>query len=544
MSCATGPGAGKTSAPASSETIFLGNVIVAGHEQQPRRNAAVLVSEGRIVAVEDAARLRAKHPAAQVVNFGDATILPGLIDAHGHLYGLGLSLDTVNLVDTQSFDEIGQRVRARAQENANHDWLLGRGWDQNDWPVQEFPTAAMLDAFVSDRPVWLKRIDGHAGLANSAALRAAGVTKESKDPDGGRVIRDADGNPTGVFVDEAMGLVEHAIPPVSFETRKRRVLAAAEDIARHGLTGMHDAGAEADTIRAAMELIDEGRFPIRVYTMLTDDEALLREWFARGPMPDYKGHLTVRAVKLYGDGALGSRGAALLAPYSDDPHNSGLLIASPGHIEDVTRRAIAAGFQVNTHAIGDRGVRTVIESYERGGVKPEHRFRIEHFQVAALDDIPRAARDGIIASMQPTHATSDMPWAEARVGHDRIKGAYAWRSVLGAGGRLALGSDFPVEDVNPFFGIHAAVTRQDRKGRPPEGWYAEQDLTLAEALRGFTLDAAWAGFAEARLGSIEAGKLADFTVVEGDYLASPSSQLHAAKVKATVVGGKIVYGAQ
>src|SRR5438477_406632 len=385
--------------------------------------------------------------------------------------------------------------------------------------------------------------DGQAGVANTAALRAAKITRDTKDPEGGRIIRDASGNPTGVFVDAAQELIESKIPEPSFEVRKRRVLAAANRVAENGLTEMHDAGADGDTIRAVMQLVDEGKFPIRLYTMLTDEAKLLDAYFAKGPMIDHGGRFTVRSVKLYADGALGSRGALLLEPYSDDPGNSGLMVTKPDHMVQVARQARARGFQACTHAIGDRGVRNVIESYEAAGVTPADRFRIEHFQVVAPADFARTTHDGIIASMQPTHATSDMPWAEARVGPERIKGAYAWRTVLNSGARLALGSDFPVEDVNPFFGIYAAVTRQDQKGWPAGGWYPDQKLTLAEALRGFTLDAAYAAFEESSRGTIEAGKLADMTIVDGDFFAMPPSDLFKTKVRYTVVGGEIVYSA-
>ena len=385
-------------------------------------------------------------------------------------------------------------------------------------------------------------MDGHAGVANTAALRAAGVTAATSDPEGGRIVRDANGNPTGTFVDAAMSLVDTKVPPPSPELRKARVLAAAQTIAANGLTEMHDAGADASTIAAVRQLIDEKKFPIRLYTMLTDDAALLDTWFRSGPQIAYGNRHTVRAVKLYADGALGSRGAALLAPYSDDPGNSGLLVSRPEHLAEVAKRAHAAGFQVNTHAIGDRGVRNVIDAYEQAGAAAKDRFRVEHLQVVAPSDFPRLVRSGIISSMQPTHGTSDMYWAEARVGPERIKGAYAWRTVLDSGGRLALGSDFPVEAVNPFFGIHAAVTRQDQKSWPDGGWYPSQKLTLAEAIRGFTLDAAFAAFEEPSRGTIEPGKLADLTIVEGDLFAAPPAELFKTKVRMTVVGGEVVYG--
>jgi predicted amidohydrolase YtcJ len=526
----------------TNQTIFIGGTVAAGPQQTPQKNVAILVSDGVVQEVGSPDALRATHANARVVDASSATILPGLTDAHGHLYGLGLALDIVHLAGASSYEEVIARVKAHVAEVPAGEWVRGRGWDQNRWPVKEFPTAGPLDAAISDHPVWLKRVDGHAGVANSAAMHAAGITRETKDPEGGRIIRDAAGNPTGVFIDEAQSLIESKIPAPSFAVVKQRVLKAAQNIAENGLTEMHDAGADAETIRAVRELVDENRFPIRVYIMLTDDRQLLDDWLPRGKLIDHGGRMTIRAIKLYADGALGSRGAALLAPYTDEPSNKGLLVTPPEHIGEVAKRARAAGFQVNTHAIGDRGVDIVINEYESAGVTPQDRFRIEHFQVVAPNDFARVAKDGIIASMQPTHATSDMPWAERRVGPDRIKGAYAWRTVLNLGIHLPLGSDFPVEDVNPFFGIYSAVTRQDHEGNPPGGWYPEQKLTLAEAIRGFTSEAAFAAFEESSRGTIEPGKLADFTIVEGDFYAAPLSELWKTKVKMTVVGGKIVFG--
>jgi predicted amidohydrolase YtcJ len=523
-------------------TIYTAEHVAAGKDQLVSTGRAIFVSGGVIRDIGPRNELVRRHSDARLIDAGDATILPGLTDAHAHLYGLGLSLETVSLVDTTSYEEVIARVRERARTTPQGEWVIGRGWDQNDWAVKEFPTVAPLDAAVPDRPVFLRRIDGHAAIINTAAMRAAGITAATPDPPGGRIVRDARGEPTGVLVDEAMDLVERVMPPVTAEQRKRRVLAAAREIARNGLTEIHDAGADAATIAAVRELIDQNQFPIRVYSMLSDSEALLRDWFARGPLMSHGGRLTVRSVKMYADGALGSRGAALLAPYSDDPGNSGLMIASVEHLTDVARRARAAGFQANTHAIGDRGVRNVIEAYEAAGVAAADRFRIEHFQVVALDDFSRVARRGIIASMQPTHATSDMYWAERRVGPERIRGAYAWRTVLNTGSRLALGSDFPVEAVNPWFGIHAAVTRQDQKAWPEGGWYPDQRLTLAEAIRGFTADAAYAAFEEDSRGTIEIGRLADFTIVEGNPYTTPPADLYKVRLKYTVVDGEIVFG--
>jgi len=541
LACAPVQPPADTAPMTNSGMLFIAGTVVAGPDQTPRKNYAVYVENGVIRDVGPAADLQRSHPRANTVAVLDATILPGLTDAHGHLYGLGLSLDVVNLVATQSFDEVVARVKERASRASAGEWVIGRGWDQNDWAVKEFPTKDALDAAVPDHPVFLRRVDGHAAVVNTVALRAAGVTAATKDPEGGRVIRNAAGEPTGVFVDAAMDLVEDVIPAPSPAQRKARVLASALAIAANGLTEMHDAGIDGATIIAVRELIDEKRFPIRVYAMLGDNDALLNTWFNSGPLVEYGGRLTIRSVKLYADGALGSRGAALLEPYSDDPGNSGLMLARPEHLADVASRARAKGFQVNTHAIGDRGVRNVIDAYTTAGVSAGDRYRVEHLQVIAPTDVPRLVARGIIASMQPTHATSDMPWAERRLGPERVKGAYAWRTVLNAGGRLALGSDFPVEDVSPFFGIYSAVTRQDHEGNPPGGWYPDQRLTLAEAIRGFTKDAAYAAFEESSRGTIEPGKLADLTIVDGDLFAMPASELYKANVRYTIVGGEIVY---
>ena len=527
-------------APAS-EVIFAGGTVLAGPKQTPQVNWSVVTASGLIVDVGPTDAIRTAHPEARVIDVHGTTVMPGMTDAHGHLYGLGLSLDTVNVVGAPSFQDVVARVRERAQRAAPGEWILGRGWDQNRWADKQFPTAAPLDAAITDHPVWIRRVDGHAGVANSAAMRAAGVMAATPDPEGGRILRDPSGRPTGVFIDGAQQLIDSKVPQPSAQLRKARLLEAARKVAENGLTEMHDAGAEQATITAIRELIDEHKFPIRVYLMLTDDAELLNSWLTHKPLIGYGGRLTVRSVKMYADGALGSRGAAMLAPYSDDPTNTGLLVSKPEHMLAVARRARAAGYQVNTHAIGDRGVRNVLDAYEQAGAKPADRFRIEHFQVVAPSDFSRLAQHGIIASMQPTHATSDMPWAEARVGPERIKGAYAWRTVLNSGARLALGSDFPVEDVNPFFGLYSAVTRQDQQGNPPGGWYPDQKLTLAEAIRGFTADAAYAAFEESSRGTIEPGKLADLTIVEGDLYVMPPSQLFSTTVRYTVVGGDVVY---
>jgi predicted amidohydrolase YtcJ len=532
-----------SSAPQASDRLLVvrNATVLGGPALERLEQNAIVVRDGRIAWIGADSSLPAWAAGGETIDASGMTVLPGLVDAHAHIAGLGAALDTVDLVAASSYEEVIERILEDSRDKPSGEWILGRGWDQNDWPVKEFPDAATLDRSVGNRPVWVVRIDGHAGLASSAAMKAARITAQTPDPEGGRILRNADGTPTGVFIDTAMDLVARVIPPPSRQVRRARIVEAARNIAGRGLTAVHDAGVDQDTIQLMRELIDAGELPIRVYVMLADDNELLDYWFNRGPLLDYGDHLTVRSVKLYADGALGSRGAALLAPYSDDPSNSGLMIASSAHVARRSQAAMTAGFQVGTHAIGDRAVRNVIDAYASAGVRPEQRFRIEHLQVVSPEDFSRLSGLGIISSMQPTHATSDMPWAEDRLGADRVRGAYAWRTVLDAGSRLALGSDFPVEQVDPFLGIYAAVTRQDAEGAPAGGWFADQRLTLEEAIRGFTLDAAFAAFEEDRRGTIEVGKWADLTIVEPEPRATAPGLLPATKVRYTIVNGRLVH---
>jgi len=525
--------------PSTGLIIAAGHVIT-GDLRGTLRDQAIVVRNGRIAAITSIEEARRTAPELTVLDARGLTVLPGLTDAHAHIESLGKALETVSLVNTSSYEEVIARIKKRAAETPKGEWIIGRGWDQNDWLEKVFPDAKSLDRSVPDHPVWVERIDGHAGLANSAAMRIARITASSEDPSGGKILRLDDGSPAGVFVDAATDLIDRAVPTPTRAVRKRRIQQATRTIAGYGITSVHDAGVDQTAIELFQELADEGALPIRVYLMLSDNAKLLQEWFARGPLVDYKGLVTVRSVKLYADGALGSRGAALLEPYDDEPANSGLLLTSAEHIRDVSHRARAAGFQVNTHAIGDRAVRMVLDAYEKAGVVPADRFRIEHLQVIAPDDLPRLGSMGIIASMQPTHATSDMPWAGSRLGPTRVRRAYAWRQVLASGGRLALGSDFPVEEVNPWLGIHAAVTRQDGNGQPEAGWYPEERLTLDEAIRGFSADAAYAAFQERDAGTIEPGRRADFTLIAND-LDQQTKSLRQVVTRFTITGGRVVF---
>ena len=532
-----------TPEPSAQADLVLHNAQIYTVDDTQPTAEALAVSEGRIVMVGASAEVLAAYPEAEKVDAGGRTVIPGLIDAHAHLMGLGTARLRADLVGTATLDEVLARLRAFEATLPDEAWLTGRGWDQNDWPEKEFPTAADLDDAFPDRPVWLTRIDGHAAWANTAAMQVAGLDaiRDMADPEGGKVIRDAQGEPTGVFVDAAMGAVSRHQPSLTEEQLDQALQLAIEETKRLGLTGVHDAGAGRSTVERYQRAIDEGRFDIRVYAMV-GGRGQSFEHYCNNHVLDYGDKLTLRSVKFYMDGALGSRGAALLAEYADDPGNHGLLRTTPEAFTDDVRAALDCGYQINTHAIGDRGNRVVLDGYEAAGITPEGRHRDEHTQVVALDDIPRFAELGIIASMQPTHATSDMYWAEDRVGPDRIKGAYAWRSFLDQGTPLAFGSDFPVERANPMLGFYAAVTRQDAFSWPEGGWYPDQRLTREEALRGFTIDAAYAAFQEDHLGSLSVGKHADFVILSRDIMTVPPPDILEIQVVATYLGGEKVYG--
>jgi predicted amidohydrolase YtcJ len=507
---------------------------------------ALAVKDGRVLFTgSDREALALRGPATTVVDAGGHTIVPGMVDAHAHLLELGLTLRQVNLVGTRSYDEVVARVAAAAKNAAPGTWILGHGWDQNDWGDTRFPTHDALSRAVPNNPVYLTRVDGHAGLANAAAMRAAGVTAASKDPSGGRVERTATGEPTGVFVDNAKGLVERVIPEPSHEDMRRALAAAIAESHRYGLVGVHDAGESRATIDLMEEMAKAGDLPFRLYVMIGDDSAALAHYMTIGPRSAlYDNHLWVRAIKLYADGALGSRGAALLEPYSDDPKNNGLLVSAPAHLEAVAERALVSGFQVATHAIGDRANRVVLDAYEaalKAHPTADHRFRVEHAQIINHDDIPRFAQLGVIPSMQAVHQTSDMYWAGTRLGAGRLLGAYAWRSLLETGVIIPNGSDFPVEAVNPLLSFHSAVSRQDADNWPVGGWMPEQRMTRDEALKSMTIWPAYAAFQEQLMGSLSPGKLADFVILDRDIMTVPERDILGTAVLATYIGGKAVY---
>jgi predicted amidohydrolase YtcJ len=509
-------------------------------------NGAMAISEeGEIVALGDSEPMLRTFPEARQVDLEGKPVLPGLIDSHGHLAGLALSYTRANLAGTKSKVEVISRLHEFEATLAEDAWLLGRGWDQNDWPEQDFPSRQDLDVEFPNRPVWLRRIDGHAAWGNSVALAQADRDLSGDwQPEGGAIHRDEKGQPTGVFIDHAMSLVDSAVPAISREVLSAALDQASQTLNALGLTGVHDPGIDRATVELYLEKIRAGKFPLRVYAM-ADGMNETTSWLCEnGPIDDPSGRLVMRSVKLYGDGALGSRGAALLEDYSDDPGNRGLLFVSQQQMEANMRRIMACGLQIGVHAIGDAGNRQVLDAYEKLIAElPDNpgRHRIEHAQVLDLADIQRFARMGVIAAMQPTHATSDMYWAVDRLGGERSRGAYAWRSLLDSGATLAFGSDFPVEEVNPMLGIYAAVTRQDMQGWPEGGWYPEQGVSREEAIRAFTLDAAFAAFMEDETGSLEVGKRADFIVLDRDILEVPAGEIFQILVEQTWLDGKPVF---
>ncbi|WP_020651887.1 amidohydrolase [Massilia niastensis] len=501
--------------------------------------------QGRIIAVGASAEVAAKAPHARRIDMGGRTVLPGLIDAHGHVFGLGQQLTQLDLSPSTSLAGAIKSIAGYAQANPAHAWIRGRGWNQENWKLGRFPTAAELDAVIQDRPVWLERVDGHAGWANSRTLALAGITKSTPDPAGGKIVRDANGEATGVLVDAAQELVTRVLPPQTEAEGRTMLDRSLQEIARMGLTSVHDAGVGVAEDRLYRAYADGGKLTARVYGMIGGTDKDFDELAKNGPLKTYgKDMYALRAVKLYSDGALGSRGAALIQPYSDEPHSHGLLFYKTARMDAMMAKAMRKGYQVNVHAIGDAGNRQILDIYKKelGATNSAaQRHRIEHAQVVAPGDIPRFKSLGIIPSMQPTHATSDKNMAESRVGPERIKGAYAWRSFLHQGSRIACGSDFPVESPNPFYGIHAAVTRQDAGGQPVAGWHPDQAMSLKEAFRCFTLDAAYAGHQENTLGSLETGKQADFIVIDRDLFRMPTYDIHKTGVLETWVAGRQVF---
>ena len=524
------------------DRLLTGGVV---HLPAGPQRLEIAIADGRLLALvppADAAPWR--RAAGQVVDLAGAHVFPGMTESHGHLVGYGAALEQVDLEDATSLDEVVRRVRQAAVRLPPGAWVLGWGWDQNLWSDKRFPTNQTLSAAVVEHPVLLRRVDGHAALANTRALAAAGITRVTPDPPGGRIVRDADGRPTGVILDTAQALLDRVIPAATAADIERRVLLAGRHLTAFGLTEFHDAGTTAPELAVLRALHAAGRLPLRVYVMLaTNDDDFLDGELALGPRVSRDGMLAVRAVKLFADGALGSRGALLSEPYSDDPATRGIEVTPEARLADVVHRAAQAGFQPCIHAIGDAAVTMVLDIYERElGVRGDAlRPRVEHAQVVRPEDVPRFAEDGAIASVQPAHCIADMPWAPARLGPVRIAWAYRWQSLLAAGARLCLGSDVPVASPSPLLGMWAAVTRRTPQGTPPGGWNPAERLTPAEALAGYTGWAAYAAFEEDWRGRIAPGYAADLTLLDRDPTADDPAAFLQAKVLRTVVAGRDVF---
>ncbi len=498
---------------------------------------AMAIRNGRILATGTSEAISASYRAERHKDLKGAFVYPGWIDAHCHFYGYGLSLNAVDLMESSSVEEIIERIKLHRKTHSGP-WITGRGWDQNDWTEKAFPTRQMLDQHFPDTPILLRRIDGHAAWVNSKALELAGITGKT-DVEGGEVVLE-EGKPSGILIDNAIGLVRDLVPPPGLEEQTRALKAAQEKCFSLGLTSVCDAGLDKATVLLIDSLQQSGELLMRISTWLAPTEENFRHFVDKGPVQNER--LSINTIKLFADGALGSRGARMLSDYSDDPGNRGLLITDPDSLEAYCRRAYEHGFSIATHCIGDEANRQTLKRYAKilGGPN-DRRWRIEHAQIIHPDDFHYFADYAIVPSVQTTHATSDMYWAGDRIGPERMKGAYAYRKLLEQNGWLPNGSDFPVEYVNPLFGFYAGVVRKDRAGYPSGGFQMVDALTREEALRAMTIWAARASFEEAFKGSLEAGKLADFVITGTDLMKAPEDSLFAIPVEATYSGGKLVY---
>ncbi len=531
-----------------ADTVYLNGTIYTVDDKNPKASAMAVKGDKFIYVGSDTNAKKYVGSGTVVIDLKGKTILPGLIDAHIHFSGVGeakMRLDAF----WKPKQEILDAVAAAYKKGNKGDWIEGRGWNQEVWTPAVFPTKEDLDKVSPDSPVYLGRTDGHAGWVNTKALEIAGITKNTPNPQGGEIIKDANGEPTGILVDTAKGLVTSKIPPLSKEKMLDALQRAQEEMLSNGLTGGHDAGCDLAMIDTLKGLYESGKLYVRLYERLRIPDgstSLHEEFYAKGKQIGlYNNLMTVRGIKISVDGALGSRGALMLAPYSDRTDGwLGNLRVPEDRLYEQVKRASQAGFQVSTHAIGDAGNRIVLNAYEKVLKEmpdPNHRYRVEHAQIVALEDIPRFAKLGVIPSMQAVHATSDKNMAENRVGPERIKGGYAWRKFLNTGVVIPNGTDAPVELVNPFHGLFAAVTRQSRDGKPPGGWYPEDKMTREEALKSYTIWSAYAAFEEKIKGSIQSGKLADFVVIDKDYMNCGESEIKDIRPLQTVIGGKIVY---
>ncbi|MER0441917.1 amidohydrolase [Emticicia sp. W12TSBA100-4] len=518
--------------------LIVHNAVVYTVDNQFAKAEAFAIKGGKFLETGTSKNILAKYTAKQKIDAKGKPVFPGLYDPHSHFLGLGQMLSQCDLVDTKSYTEIIERLQKFEAQHKGDRWLIGRGWDQNDWDVKVFPTKELLDKAFPNKPVFLTRIDGHAAVVNSKAIELAKISPASK-VNGGDV-EVMDGQLTGILVDNAMGLVRRVIPQATEEDKRKMLLAAQKECFKLGLTTVSDAGLNQDDIDLIDKMNKEGSLKIRNYVMVSLGIRNLDYFIKKGV---YKtDRLNVRSFKLYADGALGSRGACLLKPYSDEPSKTGFLLLSAAELERSLTQIYNSGFQANTHCIGDSANRLILDIYGKLlKTKNDRRWRIEHAQVVDKQDVPKFGKYSIIPSIQATHATSDMYWADERLGDVRVKTAYAFQDLLKQNGFLANGSDFPVEFVNPLYGFHSAVARQDAKNFPEGGFQMENALTREQALKAMTIWSAYANFEEKERGSIEAGKMADFVILEDDLMLAPKEKLRNVKVLNTFVGGEKVH---
>jgi len=530
-------GAGSCSSPKKDVDLIVHNATIYTVDKLFSIQECIAISNGKIVAIGSDKEILAKYQGEVFVDLNKKFIYPGLIDAHCHYVGYGMNLKNVDLVGTTSFDEIIERI-AKHHEQFPSDWILGRGWDQNDWEIKEFPTRQKLDELFPNTPIFLRRIDGHGAIANGKALELAGVTKSTK-IDGGDLIM-KNGELTGVLIDNAMGIVGRVIPSDSKKDIITGLLQAQDNCFQVGLTTVFDAGLGNSVLHIIDSLQAEDKLKMRINAMLSPSKKNFEEYLYEGVYQTDL--LTIRSIKLFADGALGSRGAKLLWPYSDDPGNTGLLVSHPDDLIDICQQAFEHGYQINTHCIGDSANRLMMNIY--GDIlkgKNDKRWRIEHAQIIHPDDFHFFGEYSIIPSVQSTHATSDMYWAEDRLGPERIKGAYAYRQLLDQNGWIPNGSDFPVEDINPLYGFFAVTARKDQSGFPENGFQMENSLSREEALKAMTIWAAKSGFEEDRIGSLEPGKFADFIVLDENIMKCDLMEIPKLKIQKTFTKGEEVF---
>lgn len=522
----------------SAEIIYLNNINGYSHDGSKLNKVDSLLFDtesGKLLEINDT-----NLKVAKTIDGKGQHVLPGLHDAHGHILEYGLSLLKVNVQGVHTLKGTLQETQKYLNENPDYPWIIGRGWNQVLWEGKSFPSRYDLDQISKDKPIWLTRIDGHAGWANSKALEIAGINRETaKDDD--LILKDSEGLPTGILIDNAMYKIGKHVPAISDDMKRKAMNLALKDLAEVGLTFVHDAGIGQDSYDLFTELASSNKLPIRVYAMIASGAKDYLKLLEKGHL-NIENHFIVRSVKLMIDGALGSYGAIMHEPYSDKPEMQGAYVQTPEQIESMLDWLVKSDFQANVHAIGDKGNTEVIDLLSRPNMKAAMlRHRVEHAQVLRLSDLTKFKDNGLIASMQPTHATSDMNMAEDRVGSERIKGAYAWQKFIQSGVVVASGSDFPVELINPFHGLHAAITRQNHQNQPEGGWYADQSMSVAQALQSFTINAAYAAHAESFSGSLDVGKQADFIVVDQDIFTSNPQDIWKTQVIETWVGGQKIF---